>query len=61
MEKVKSINVIVVDDHIALKMGLSYIFAGTEDITLIGSTDNLRDTLQLLSDNPQTDVLILDI
>lgn len=61
MEKVKSINVIVVDDHIALKMGLSYIFAGTEDITLIGSTDNLRDTLQLLSDNPQTDVLILDV
>lgn len=64
MEKIKNINninVIVVDDHIALKMGLSYIFAGTEDITLIGSTDNLQGALQLLSDNPQTDVLILDI
>ena len=55
------INVLVVDDHEVIRRGLGLIFGQTEDIVLTGATDDLEQTLDLLSKNHNTDVLLLDL
>ena len=55
------INVLVVDDHEVIRRGLELIFQQTPDITFVGSTDDLETTIQLLSENHQTDLLLLDL
>ena len=55
------INVLVVDDHEVVRKGLGLIFGQTEDIVMVGATDDAETTIALLHQNTQTDVLLLDI
>lgn len=55
------INVLVVDDHEVVRLGLELVFKQTSDICLIGATDDTESTIQFLSKNHQTDVMLLDL
>lgn len=55
------INVLVVDGHEVVRKGLGLIFGQTEDIVMVGATDDAETTIALLHQNTQTDVLLLDI
>ena len=55
------INVLVVDDHEVVRLGLELVFKQTSDICLIGATDDTESTIQFLNKNHQTDVMLLDL
>ena len=56
----KSINIILVDDHIVVRHGLRALLEGEQDFTVIGEASDGRSGIELI-ERLQPDVLIVDI
>ena len=57
----KTINVLIADDHAIVREGLKQILADTDDIVVAGDAQNGQEAVQLVRKKTEAHVLLLDI
>ena len=57
----KTINVLIADDHAIVREGLKQILADTDDILVAGDAQNGQEAVQLVRKKTEAHVLLLDI
>jgi two-component system, NarL family, invasion response regulator UvrY len=55
------IRVMIVDDHAILRAGVREMLQDEEDISVVGEAGSAEETLQLLANGTEVDVVILDV
>ena len=55
------IRVLIVDDHAILRAGVREMLADEEDLQVVGEAGSAEETLQLLNNGTEVDVVILDV
>jgi two-component system invasion response regulator UvrY len=61
MQTMKTINVLIADDHAIVREGLKQILADTADIVVAGDAQNGQEAVQLVRKKTEAHVLLLDI
>jgi two-component system invasion response regulator UvrY len=61
MQTMKTINVLIADDHAIVREGLKQILADTADIVVAGDAQNGQEAVQLVRKKIEAHVLLLDI
>jgi two-component system NarL family response regulator len=56
-----AVRVLVVDDHVALTMALSFVFAQQDDLEVVGSAATLAEARRLLAQGLRYDVALVDL
>jgi two-component system, NarL family, invasion response regulator UvrY len=55
------IRILIVDDHAILRAGVREMLADEEDLQVVGEAGSAEETLQLLNNGTEVDVVILDV
>jgi DNA-binding NarL/FixJ family response regulator len=55
------IRIMIVDDHAILRAGVREMLADEEDLQVVGEAGSAEETLQLLNNGTEVDVVILDV
>jgi len=55
------IRVMIVDDHAILRAGVREMLQDEEDLQVVGEAGSAEETLQLLNNGTEVDVVILDV
>ena len=60
MQTMRKIRILVADDHMLMRMGISALVTSTHDMEIIGEAKNGRQTVEL-ADTLNPDVIIMDL
>jgi DNA-binding NarL/FixJ family response regulator len=60
MNKTKTIHILIVDDHLMVRKGLSALIQGISDFTLVGEAENGSQAIEMYR-NLRPDVVLMDI
>jgi DNA-binding NarL/FixJ family response regulator len=60
MTDIKTINILIADDHLMVRKGLSALIQGVADFTLVGEAENGRQVIKMYS-TLHPDVVLMDI
>jgi two-component system, NarL family, invasion response regulator UvrY len=55
------IRILIVDDHAILRAGVREMLSDEEDLSVVGEAGSAEETLQLLNNGTEVDVVILDV